>query len=403
MESGPASVAASSPAGHLVGPGGAPSANPAINGSSPGRGPPPPAAASNQAPAAGTGAKDWPSFPFFHHLIIPPLEGQAPTSDPSATGASPQAQAQAFGQTTPSTPAAPAAAPAAPAPGSDDTRQPQQPQPQEALLVISPGAFLPTESFRPLAAAIQQAAAPGLRLWVGVLHCDLMALGQRYADPALPAMSEAGFKALVRNIEAAGGYSALLTQLVAQAEAAGFTPKREGPASTPFSRSATANSPSSYSVIVLSGRDLGRVIPSLSAARRLSYRRCHSHARDTSSLPPYAHASTFAYSPLMHVVGELDGQMRWFWAAPYLAEAAALATKFGARHVATHKPVVVVPEVNHAATSSGVVRAERGDIGGPATAPSSESERPNLTPQAPEYWLKFKCAAFVAAVRARLG
>lgn len=33
----------------------------------------------------------------------------------------------------------------------------------------------------------------------------------------------------------------------------------------------------------------------------------------------------------MHVVGELDGQMRWFWAAPYLAEAAALATKFGAR------------------------------------------------------------------------
>ena len=70
MESGPASVAASSPAGHLVGPGGAPSANPAINGSSPGRGPPPPAAASNQAPAAGTGAKDWPSFPFFHHLII---------------------------------------------------------------------------------------------------------------------------------------------------------------------------------------------------------------------------------------------------------------------------------------------------------------------------------------------
>ncbi|PNW72915.1 hypothetical protein CHLRE_14g611484v5 [Chlamydomonas reinhardtii] len=48
-------------------------------------------------------------------------------------------------------------------------------------------------------------------------------------------------------------------------------------------------------VIVLSGRDLGRVIPSLSAARRLSCRRCHSHARDTSSLPPYAHASTFAY------------------------------------------------------------------------------------------------------------
>ncbi|PNW72914.1 hypothetical protein CHLRE_14g611484v5 [Chlamydomonas reinhardtii] len=60
-------------------------------------------------------------------------------------------------------------------------------------------------------------------------------------------------------------------------------------------RTSSRSTAMSPSVIVLSGRDLGRVIPSLSAARRLSCRRCHSHARDTSSLPPYAHASTFAY------------------------------------------------------------------------------------------------------------
>ena len=54
---------------------------------------------------------------------------------------------------------------------------------------------------------------------------------------------------------------------------------------------------------------------------------------------------------------------------------AALPPSHSNRHVATHKPVVVVPEVNHAATSSGVVRAERGDIGGPATAPYEEATR----------------------------
>ncbi|KAG2426954.1 hypothetical protein HXX76_012739 [Chlamydomonas incerta] len=355
-ESGPASAAASSPvtSGLLAGRGAAASA-PAPAG-------PAAAAAHPATAAAGAGSHDSAaqSFPFFHHLIIPPLEGKAPPSTPAA-GASPQAQAQAFGQTPP------APAPAAAAGGGGGAAGTPPAAAQEALLVISPGAFLPTEAFRPLAAAIQ-AAAPGLRLWVGVLHCDLMALGQRYADPSLPAMSEAGFKALVRNIEAAGGYSALLSQLVAQAEAAGFVARREGPARI-GNMALLCQSAGCVGYDSLSYKVAAATVVLASTLNPLDYAK----GRAALSLEAWPR-------PLMHAVGELDGQMRWFWLAPYLADAAAAATKFGARHVAVHKPVVVVPGANHAATSSGAVRAERGDIGGPAAAPYEQATRALAAP-----------------------
>ena len=47
--------------------------------------------------------------------------------------------------------------------------------------------------------------------------------------------------------------------------------------------------------------------------------------------------------PLLLLLGEKDGQMRFTRAVPWAAEAAVAAAKFGARHAAAFKPFVLAP------------------------------------------------------------
>lgn len=76
---------------------------------------------------------------------------------------------------------------------------------------------------------------------------------------------------------------------------------------------------------------------------------------------PVADAAA-APRPLMHVLGVLDGQTRLPRAAWTAARLAPLAAQFGARHLATVRPLAVIPGMNHAQFSNGVVNTARGDL-----------------------------------------
>jgi hypothetical protein len=66
--------------------------------------------------------------------------------------------------------------------------------------------------------------------------------------------------------------------------------------------------------------------------------------------------------PLMHVLAAQDGQTRLPRAAWTAARLAPLAAQFGARHLATVRPFAIIPGMNHAQFSNGVVNAARGDL-----------------------------------------
>ncbi|KAK9814071.1 hypothetical protein WJX72_000287 [[Myrmecia] bisecta] len=66
--------------------------------------------------------------------------------------------------------------------------------------------------------------------------------------------------------------------------------------------------------------------------------------------------------PVLHVGGELDGQLRITRLAEAALQAAACIANFGVRHVVAYKPVTIVPGMNHGQFSNGEVRTQRGDI-----------------------------------------
>ncbi|KAL4427622.1 hypothetical protein ABPG75_001711 [Micractinium tetrahymenae] len=82
---------------------------------------------------------------------------------------------------------------------------------------------------------------------------------------------------------------------------------------------------------------------------------------DGSSCPAVPDAAALPRS-VMHITGALDGQLRLPRAAWLAAHTAPLAAQVGPRHFAQVRPFAIVPGMNHAQFSNGVVNSARGDI-----------------------------------------
>ncbi|GLC43769.1 hypothetical protein PLESTM_001517700 [Pleodorina starrii] len=269
-----------------------------------------------QPPAAS------PQLPTYQHLILPPLppSRSQPSTAESAAGAT-------------------AADTAATSPAAGE----QGAAAEECLLVIVPGALLPPAAFKALAESIQQAAAPHLRMWVGVLNLNFLDIQKALCGP------DATIPDVLRAMDECGAFDTLLCQAVEQAAGQGFVPRREGTVRL-----------SNLAVICQSAGCYGFASAAAKSAAATVL------LGGVPNLPDYMQMGVFSMEawprPLMLVVGELDGQMRWPLLSSYIAESAAMATKFGSAFTAAAKPVVVVPGVNHGNTSSGDARVQRGDI-----------------------------------------
>ncbi|KAG2451540.1 hypothetical protein HYH02_004138 [Chlamydomonas schloesseri] len=221
---------------------------------------------------------------------------------------------------------------------------------EEVLIAVAPGAFLPPDAFKSLAAEIQ-ASTPHLRTYVGVLSIDTLSLMQLVVDPAL-INTPAAFEAFALGMKQGDVYSILLQQLLDQAVAAGFKPRKEG----------RGGHVRVCNLMLLAQSAGGMGFPE--AAMKL--------AGGTMLLASTPNAEEYPKrrvvsletcpGPLLIISGELDGQMRWPWHVPYIAETAAMATKFGERYVARNAPLLVLPGINHGNTSNGIARTVRGDI-----------------------------------------
>ncbi|PNH11302.1 hypothetical protein TSOC_001910, partial [Tetrabaena socialis] len=223
------------------------------------------------------------------------------------------------------------------------------------MLAIAPGAFLPTSAFQPLAEAVQ-ASAPHLRLWVGILKIDTMALMTLYGGPA--AMSSDGFRAASKAVSDADAYRKLLKQMLERATAMGFAPRMEGPART-------------GNLVVLCQSAGGMAYPDIARTSAAATILLGTKIKVGDYFRHILLSMEAWPRPLMALSGELDGQMRWPWDAPYIAETAAMATKFGGRYVAVNKPVIWIPGLNHGNTSNGVVNTPRGDVAAGVTEHSA--------------------------------
>ncbi|GLC43771.1 hypothetical protein PLESTM_001517900 [Pleodorina starrii] len=214
---------------------------------------------------------------------------------------------------------------------------------EECLLVIVPGALLPPAAFKALAESIQQAAAPHLRMWVGVLNLNFLDIQKALCGP------DATIPDVLRAMDECGAFGTLLCQVVEQAAGQGFVPRREGTVRL-----------SNLAVVCQSAGCYGFAPAAAKSAAATVL------LGGVPNSPDYMQMGVFSMEawprPLMMVVGELDGQMRWPLLSSYIAESAAMATKFGPAFAAAAKPVVVVPGVNHGNTSSGEARVQRGDI-----------------------------------------
>ncbi|GIL70335.1 hypothetical protein Vretimale_3442 [Volvox reticuliferus] len=213
----------------------------------------------------------------------------------------------------------------------------------ESLMVIFPGALLPVTAFKDLAAAVQKATAPHLRLWVGVLDVDIISLTGVLCGP------NPTFKEVIKAFRDSDVYGKMLQNFIDYAVDAGFVPQ--------------GKRPGRISNLLLVGQSAGCVgmVPTAVHTAAASVMLAGVH-----NSPEYTQLEVFIAEtwtrPLMMLVGELDGQMRWPLLSPYIAETAAMATKFGPGFAAVNKPVVVVSELNHGHTSNGQARTQRGDI-----------------------------------------
>ncbi|GLC54789.1 hypothetical protein PLESTB_000906100 [Pleodorina starrii] len=187
------------------------------------------------------------------------------------------------------------------------------------------------------------AAAPHLRMWVGVLNLNFLDIQKALCGP------DATIPDVLRAMDECGAFDTLLCQAVEQAAGQGFVPRREGTVRL-----------SNLAVICQSAGCYGFASAAAKSAAATVL------LGGVPNLPDYMQMGVFSMEawprPLMLVVGELDGQMRWPLLSSYIAESAAMATKFGSAFTAAAKPVVVVPGVNHGNTSSGDARVQRGDI-----------------------------------------
>ncbi|GLI58894.1 hypothetical protein VaNZ11_000658, partial [Volvox africanus] len=118
-----------------------------------------------------------------HHLIPPLQAPPAPEHAPSSAGAAATAAARV-----------------------------------ESLLVIFPGALLPATAFKNLAEAVQRAAAPHLRLWVGVLEVDWPTLTEALCGPN-PTVLE-----VLQAVKDSDVFGMLLRDLIDLAADEGFVP-----------------------------------------------------------------------------------------------------------------------------------------------------------------------------------
>ncbi|KAG2500902.1 hypothetical protein HYH03_001661 [Edaphochlamys debaryana] len=217
----------------------------------------------------------------------------------------------------------------------------------DVLLVIAPGAFIAPEAFTALGREVQ-AACPHLRLWVASMEISAMALHQMFCPPNL-LMTGPGFEAAGANMARAGVPAKLILQALAAAEAAGFRPEREE-----YGRLSN--------MVLMAHSASGALFPdagrSMAAALVLLA---------TPLYPPnYTQRKATSIEtwprPLMMMSGEVDGQTRWPWLAPEVAEVGAMAAKMGPSWVARNRPVLILPGLNHGNTSSGEARVVRGDI-----------------------------------------
>jgi hypothetical protein len=74
-----------------------------------------------------------------------------------------------------------------------------------------------------------------------------------------------------------------------------------------------------------------------------------------------ASAATYP-RPLLHIYGQLDGQLSPCKAALTATEIATFGPMLGPKGVARIRPLVIIPGMNHAQVSNGVVNAPRGDL-----------------------------------------
>lgn len=84
-----------------------------------------------------------------------------------------------------------------------------------------------------------------------------------------------------------------------------------------------------------------------------------------STLFPSESINMDAYTfprPLMHIWGERDGQMNLFKASLVAGRALARDLPLGITAVSSLRPMLVVPGMNHAQFSNGIIRKERGDF-----------------------------------------
>jgi hypothetical protein len=84
-----------------------------------------------------------------------------------------------------------------------------------------------------------------------------------------------------------------------------------------------------------------------------------------SMLLPSENINMDAYTfprPLMHIWGERDGQLNLFKASLVAGRALARDLSLGIEVVSSLRPMLVVPGMNHAQFSNGIVRKERGDL-----------------------------------------
>eukprot|EP00198_Chlamydomonas_reinhardtii_P001673 XP_001691009.1 predicted protein [Chlamydomonas reinhardtii] len=221
---------------------------------------------------------------------------------------------------------------------------------EEVLIAVAPGAFLPPDAFKSLAAEIQ-ACTPHLRTYVGILSIDTLSLMQLVVDPAL-LNTPAAFEAFALGMKQGDVYGILLQQLLDQAVAAGFKPRKEGRGGhvRVCNQLLLAQSAGGMGFPEAAMKLAGGTVLLASTPNAEEYPKRRVVSLETCP------------GPLMTISGELDGQMRWPWHVPYIAETAAMATKFGERYVARNAPILVLPNINHGSTSNGIARPVRGDI-----------------------------------------
>ncbi|KAI8469381.1 MAG: hypothetical protein J3K34DRAFT_513136 [Monoraphidium minutum] len=218
---------------------------------------------------------------------------------------------------------------------------------------MAPGFGLPPDALRPLAEAVM-AQAPGVRLWVALAAIDYPGLAR---DLGRPGMSH---EELGAAIVESGRMGAAVDGAVSAAAAAGFKARATswGRVTNLYVLAHSAAGLLLNDVMFKSAA--GAVM--LASVFNAGYTR-----HETVNLEDWGR-------PLLMLVGELDGQMRWPWLAPHIYSSACLAAKAGPGFAAAHRPAILIPGVNHAHTTAPPP---------PPPAPAAGAGAPAPPPQPP--------------------